>query len=93
MGSRKPGFAGLDFAAYVDRIDDVAGDLDLVVIDGRAREACLDRALPRLAPGGLVVLDNVERSATATPSPGTPTCTSCGPAVARPRCRTPPGRR
>jgi hypothetical protein len=61
-GSRKPGFAGLDFTAYVDRIDVVDGDLDLVVVDGRAREACLAKALPRLAPGGLLVLDNVERA-------------------------------
>lgn len=59
--SAKPGFAGLDFAAYVAEIDDVAGPLDLIVIDGRAREACLDRAVERLANGGLIVLDNVDR--------------------------------
>lgn len=60
--SSKAGLEGLDFAAYVDAIDAVGGDLDLIVIDGRAREACLDRAVGRLAPGGLVVLDNVERA-------------------------------
>lgn len=60
--SRKAGFADLDFRAYVDQIDAVVGDLDLVVIDGRAREACLDKAVTRLAPGGLVVLDNVDRA-------------------------------
>jgi len=60
--SRKSGFAGLDFRAYVDQIDTLVGDLDLIVIDGRAREACLDKALTRLAPGGLVVLDNVDRA-------------------------------
>jgi len=60
--SAKPGFAGLDFADYVDAIDDVAGPLDLIVIDGRAREACLDRAVERLADGGLIVLDNVDRA-------------------------------
>lgn len=61
VGSAKPGHAGLDFSAYVDAIDDVPGELDLVVIDGRAREACLPRALARLAPDGLVVFDNVDR--------------------------------
>ena len=41
---------------YVDAIDDVDGPLDLIVIDGRAREACLVRAVDRLADGGLIVL-------------------------------------
>lgn len=60
--SAKPGFAGLDFSDYVATIDDVAGPLDLIVIDGRAREACLDRAVQRLSAGGLIVLDNVDRA-------------------------------
>jgi hypothetical protein len=59
--SGKAGFAGLDFASYVAAVDAVPGDLDLVVIDGRAREACLDRVLDRLAPGGLIVFDDTER--------------------------------
>jgi hypothetical protein len=62
VGSRKPGHEGLDFRAYVAAIDAVPGDFDVVVIDGRAREACLARAVDRLAPGGLIVLDNVERA-------------------------------
>lgn len=56
--SAKTGFAGLDFTAYADA---GAGDYDLVVIDGRAREACLARALDRLRDGGLIVFDNVDR--------------------------------
>jgi precorrin-6B methylase 2 len=60
--SAKPGFAGLDFEAYADAVDAVPGELDLVVIDGRAREACLVRALDRLAAGGLIVFDNVDRA-------------------------------
>ncbi|GAB3196859.1 hypothetical protein GCM10027062_07060 [Nocardioides hungaricus] len=59
--SAKPGFAGLDFERYADAVDAVPGDLDLVVIDGRAREACLVRAIDRLADGGLIVFDNVDR--------------------------------
>jgi predicted O-methyltransferase YrrM len=61
VGSAKAGFAGLDFADYVAALDDAEGDFDLVVVDGRAREACLARAVDRLRPGGLVVVDNVER--------------------------------
>ena len=59
--SQKPGFADLDFSDYVAAIDQQPDDLDLVVIDGRAREACLHRAVPHLAPDGLLVLDNVDR--------------------------------
>lgn len=46
--------------AYVAPIDDQA-DLDLVVVDGLFRDACTDAALDRLRPGGLLVIDNVER--------------------------------
>ena len=59
--SAKPGHAGLDFADYVAAIDDVTGSFDVVVIDGRAREACLARAVERLAPDGIIVFDNVDR--------------------------------
>lgn len=59
--SSKPGFEGLDFTEYVAAIDNQPAGLDLIVIDGRAREACLDKALPKLAPGGLIVFDNVDR--------------------------------
>lgn len=61
IGSAKPGFEHLDFSKYVAALDDEDGQFDLIVIDGRAREACLVRALPRLAPGGLIVFDNVDR--------------------------------
>lgn len=59
--SDKPGFEGLDFTDYVRAIDAEDGEFDLVVVDGRARSACFDAALTRLAPGGLVVFDNVDR--------------------------------
>ena len=61
VGSRKEGAAGLDFADYVASIDDVPGEFSLIVIDGRAREACLERARHRLAPGGMIVFDNTRR--------------------------------
>jgi predicted O-methyltransferase YrrM len=59
--SAKEGHAGLDFSDYVASIDSTSGSFDLVVIDGRAREACLPAALPRLAPDGIIVFDNSRR--------------------------------
>jgi hypothetical protein len=60
--SAKPGKKGLDFSAYVDAIDDSAGVFDVVVIDGRAREACLTATLPHLADDGMIVFDNSHRT-------------------------------
>jgi hypothetical protein len=59
--SGKAGHAGLDFADYVTAIDRVGGRFDLIVIDGRAREACLQAAISHLAADGLVVYDNSGR--------------------------------
>lgn len=59
--SAKSGHAGLDFVDYVSAIEDVTGDFDVIVIDGRAREACLTAAVERLAPEGMIVFDNVDR--------------------------------
>ena len=61
IGSKKEGMGGLDFADYVGRIDAVGGVFDLIVIDGRAREACLAAALPHLAHDGVIVFDNTHR--------------------------------
>ena len=61
VSSRKEGHAGLDFAEYVAAIDAVPGSFDLVVIDGRAREACLAAAISRLAGDGVIVFDNSRR--------------------------------
>ncbi|MCB0977865.1 MAG: class I SAM-dependent methyltransferase [Acidimicrobiales bacterium] len=61
IGSRKPGSEGLDFTDYVHAIDALEGAFDLIVIDGRAREACLTVAERRLAEDGLIVFDNSHR--------------------------------
>ena len=61
IGSHKPGHDGLDFYDYVHAIDDVDGTFDLVVVDGRAREACLTAAIGKLADDGLIVFDNTKR--------------------------------
>jgi predicted O-methyltransferase YrrM len=59
--SHKEGQTGLDFADYVAAIDRVGGEFDLIVIDGRAREACLRAAVPHLASDGIIVFDNTRR--------------------------------
>jgi hypothetical protein len=58
--SGRRGFADCDFSAYVDAIGEE--HYDLIVIDGRARVACLERARRHLAPRGLVVFDNSARA-------------------------------
>ena len=64
VGSAKEGHGRLDFAGYVAHIDSVAaarGPFDLIVVDGRAREACLATALTHLAADGIIVFDNTMR--------------------------------
>lgn len=59
--SGKEGYKGVDFGAYVSHIDHVGGLFDLIVVDGRARVACLAAALPHLKTDGLIVFDNSRR--------------------------------
>ena len=59
--SGRRGYEQSDFSAYVNSIADGAAPYDLVVIDGRARAACLERAWDCLGAGGLVVFDNSNR--------------------------------
>lgn len=59
--SHKAGFEDLDFREYVHSITTTSQIYDLIVIDGRAREACLPLAIDRLHPDGLIVFDNVDR--------------------------------
>jgi len=61
-GSGRSGYEGCDFSAYVDSIAEGAARYDLIIIDGRARDACLRRAWDCLDVGGLVVFDNSRRS-------------------------------
>ena len=59
--SQRRGYDHASFDDYVDTIDRVGGTFDLIVIDGRSRQACLARAVDRLAPDGLIVFDNSNR--------------------------------
>jgi len=80
VASQRDGWKGLEFAPYVEAIRDAGGPFDLIVIDGRARSACLEEAPRHLAKDGLVVFDNSERRRyrraleasplAATPHPG-----------------------
>lgn len=57
-------YAGLDFRAYVESIDEWSdASLDVVIIDGRCRPACIRQAIPKVKPMGLLVVDNSERVA------------------------------
>ena len=55
------GHKHLDYREYVAAIDTVDGEFDLIVIDGRARSACLAAAMDRLSPDGMIVFDNTNR--------------------------------
>jgi len=59
--SGKVGFEDLDFSDYVAAIDQFSERFDLIVIDGRARVACLAAAARNLADDGLIVFDNSRR--------------------------------
>jgi tRNA A58 N-methylase Trm61 len=58
--SHKKGFEGLDFKDYVQEIEN-HGDLDLIIIDGRARESCLEYAVKHLKKDGMILFDNTLR--------------------------------
>lgn len=56
------GWRDCDFSEYVQSIDHFPdGCFDLVVVDGRSRISCLNRALRKVRRGGWIMLDNSER--------------------------------
>lgn len=61
-GSQRVGFEKMDFRAYATAIDSCCGPYDLIVVDGRARPACLVHALAHLAAGGILLFDNSGRN-------------------------------
>jgi hypothetical protein len=61
--SAAPECAGLSFRRYAEQVAAFPdGHFDVVLVDGRARPACLARAAPKVRPGGLLILDNSERA-------------------------------
>ncbi len=52
----------IDTASYVDAIEECSDMFDLIVVDGRERVACLEKAKSRLAPNGAILFDDSGRS-------------------------------
>jgi predicted O-methyltransferase YrrM len=51
-----------DWAGYVGAIAKYPDEyFDVVVVDGRQRVRCFEQAMPKVRPGGLLVLDNTDR--------------------------------
>lgn len=51
-----------ELSAYIKAINAYPDNFfDVVVVDGREREACLFAALPKVKPGGLLLLDDSQR--------------------------------
>jgi hypothetical protein len=46
---------------YVNAIDEAGGEFDLIVVDGRRRIECLERAVPHLKRGGIILFDDSGR--------------------------------
>jgi predicted O-methyltransferase YrrM len=61
-GSTNVTYEGLSFENYVRNIAYYPEQyFDIVLVDGRARSACVEAALPKIKSGGLMILDNAER--------------------------------
>ncbi len=60
-GSGRGGWRDHEFKDYVATIAESGGPFDLIVIDGRARAACLGAALHHLKDHGLILFDNSNR--------------------------------
>lgn len=49
--------------SYVSQIDAFAdASFDVVLIDGRARPACICHSVAKVKPGGMLILDNSDRA-------------------------------
>lgn len=61
--SYQPGYESVSFMQYARAIDRFMDEsFDLILVDGRARCACLDRAQRKLKVGGMLMLDDSLRS-------------------------------
>lgn len=59
--SGRVGYENCDFENYVAAIRDAGGPFDMIVIDGRARNACLKEAVKHVKPNGIILFDNSRR--------------------------------
>jgi hypothetical protein len=57
-----PGYEGRFFDNYVNSICTFQpATFDLIIVDGRQRNACFIKAMELIKPGGIIVFDNTER--------------------------------
>jgi hypothetical protein len=47
-----------DYVSAIDEFDD--GSFDIVIVDGMCRVECFQRAVPKVRPGGLIVVDDID---------------------------------
>ena len=59
--SQKTEYLNFCFSDYVNAINEFDCLFDIIVIDGRARNACLDVAINKLTKNGIIVFDNSHR--------------------------------
>ena len=59
--SHRRGWGGLDFSRYVKSLLAQDGQFDLIVIDGRCRNACLEAACSKISSDGIILFDNADR--------------------------------
>lgn len=59
--SHKRGFHKYSFSQYAISIEKTKTKYDIIIIDGRARNACLKHAKSMLANDGIIVFDNANR--------------------------------
>lgn len=68
--SRDKKSSGLSYKNYVETIDQFEPEyFDIVVVDGRARNSCIKRAIPHIKRGGYLIVDNSERKYYLSPFP------------------------
>lgn len=53
------GYSFLNYASYIDKYPDEY--FDIIMIDGRARPSCWKHAVPKIKPGGYIILDDAYR--------------------------------
>lgn len=52
-------YSGKDFSEYCDAISSYPDNyFDLIVVDGRVRNCCINKAIKKLSSNGLILLDN-----------------------------------
>jgi predicted O-methyltransferase YrrM len=60
--SRSTQFTEHQWRAYCQAIDQESELFDIILIDGNSRPSCIKHAASKLAPGGLVIVDNMDRT-------------------------------